>query len=531
MDEITLSGIEALRVMKSQGNMRARGVASGSVTIRSDLEPQVRNLDDRAEVLITGNSEIEIPPGVALEILDCGGNLDIEEYDGPLSLGRVRGNFRGKRLGSIAIRGEVDGEVRVENARAIDGEQVNGGVRVETAHSVRFGRISGNAEFYEVAGEVQCEDVLGRLRVGKSGKVSALRVAGKLEVAEIAALEAGSVGGKAKAVEVSGDVKIAKVGGRLGADQIGGNLSSEFVGGHAGVRAIRGAVDLSDVGGAVDLLGPLPSNGVWNVRSRGRISVEIGPDASLALSATARRGRVRTYGVPSDSFGRSGDRVEGTLGAGGLRMNLEASDADIILFGEDEQSRDYDCRRRSRGRDWRRFSVPFEAFADDLREDIPEFVSEIVGAAGRIVSESGKFTGGIAHEVTRSVSDAMREVERAIGDLERKVPRDVSDKLARAGRKISDIVERAMEDARERRREARERSRDHAPEAEPGAAAQTGQSPREDDQPAPDSGNRDETLLKILEAVREGTLRPEEADDLISAWVELRRATRDKHSG
>lgn len=529
MDETTLSGIEALRVMRSQGNLRARGVASGPVTIRSEAEPQVRKLDDRAEVLITGDAEIEIPPGVSAEILDCGGNLEIEDYEGPLSLGRVRGNFRGRRLGSVAIRGEVDGEVRIENARAIDGEQVNGNVRVETARAVRFGRIAGNAEFYDIAGEVLCEDVLGRLRVGKSGKVSAVRVAGKLEVAEIAALDSGSVGGKAKAVEVSGDVKLGKVAGRLSADEIGGNLAAEFVGGHAGLRAIRGAVDLSDVGGAVDLLGPLPSEGIWNVRSRGRISVEIASDASIAVNASARRGRVRSYGVPGDHFARSGDRVEGTLGAGGLRLNLEASGADIILFGEDERSRDYDCRRRSQGREFRfgrRFSVPFEAFADDLREDIPEFVSEIVGAAGRIVSESGKFTGGIAQEVTRSVGDAMREVERAIGELERKVPHEVSDKLARAGRKISDIVERAMEDARERRRTARE----HAAETDRGGAAPTGPSPREEEPAAPGDGTRDETLLKILKAVREGTLRPEEADDLISAWVELRRATRDKHS-
>ncbi len=520
MDETTLSGVEAVRVMRSQGNLLARGAGSGAVTIRCEVEPQVRKLEDRAEVMIASNAEIEVPAGVSLEILDCGGNLEVEQYDGPLSLGRVRGNFRGRHLGAVAIRGEVDGEVRIENARALDCEQVNGNVRVETARAARFGRIAGNAEFHDLAGELVCEDVLGRLRVAKAGKVGAARVAGKLEVAQVAALDCASVGGKAKAIEVAGDVKLGKVAGRLSADQIGGNLACEFVGGHAGLRAIRGAVDLSNVAGAVDLLGPLPADGVWNVRSRGRISVEITSDSSIALSACARRGRVRAYGVAGDRFVRSGDRVEATLGAGALRLNLEASDADIILFGEDEEARDYDCRRRAHGRDFRfgrRFSVPFEAFADDLREDIPEFVSEIVGAAGRIVSESSRFTGGIAHEVTRSVGDAMREVERAIGELERKVPREVSDKLARAGRRISEIVERAMEDARERRRGRADYS-ERAPDPDrpaSGAEEETA------------AGGRDETLLKILKAVREGTLRPEEADDLISAWLELRRTTRD----
>src|SRR6202030_3720969 len=144
----------------------------------------------------------------------------------------------------------------------------------------------------------------------------------------------------------------------------------------------------------------------------------------------ARSGRVRLYGVPDGGFIRSGrDHVAGTIGAGGLDISLEATDADIILFAGDAQSRDYDGRKRSSEfRFGRRFSAPFENFAEDLREDIPEFVGEILGAAGRIVSDSGKFTGTIAHDVTRTVGDALREVERALSDLDDKVPHEVSDK-------------------------------------------------------------------------------------------------------
>jgi hypothetical protein len=34
-------------------------------------------------------------------------------------------------------------------------------------------------------------------------------------------------------------------------------------------------------------------------------------------------------------------------------------------------------------------------------------------------------------------------------------------------------------------------------------------------------------MMKILNAVREGTLKPEEADRLIAAWAELHRPTGD----
>jgi hypothetical protein len=525
MNKFTLSDIEVVRIMHCAGNLRVRGGASETI-VECNAEPQIRKLEKLAEILIAGNAEIVIAGGVALEILECVGNLDIEDCTAPISLGRIRGNLRTRRNGAIAIRGEVDGNLTLEKTHAIEGEQVSGNLRVDTARSVKFNRVFGNAECTGIEGDVAFEEVRGRLRVTTAGAVKAHRVAGKLEVEGVASLDAAAVGSKVKAVEVAGNVNLGKVGGRLSCDDVGGSISAEMIGGHVGLRAIRGAVALPEIGGAVDLLGPLPGEGAWKIISRGRISVEVSPETSAKFSATARYGRVRLYGVPEERFTRSGrDHVEGTLGAGGLDISLEATDADVILFGDDAHSRAYDGRRSSRDfRFGRRFSAPFENFAEDLREEIPEFVSEIVGAAGRIVSESGKFTGGIAHDVTRGVGEALREVERAIADLDQKVPHDVGDKLSKLGRRISEVVERAVEEARERRRgRANDQSRERD---EGGASGSASESSAE----AGSEGTRDETLMKILKAVREGSLKPEEADRLIAAWAELRRASGDKHA-
>jgi hypothetical protein len=424
MDNIRLNDAETIRVMRAGGNLRVRGITSGDTLLECDAEPQIRRVGNRAELLISGNATIEVAPGVAFEILECAGNLDIEDISAPLSLGRVRGNLRARRIGSIAIRGEVSGNMSLDEAHALEGEQVNGNLRVDGAHSIKFRLVAGNADCGTVEGAVSFDEVGGRLRVAVAGPVHARQVAGKLEVQGVASLAVENVGSKLKAVAVAGDVILGKVGGRLGCDDIAGNLSAEQVGGHVGLRGIHGAVALPRIDGAVDLLGPLPSAGIWKITGRGRISVEISPDTSAKFSASARLGRVRLYGVPENSFTRSGrDHVEGTLGVGGLDISLAATDADIILFADDAQSRDYDGRRRSTEfRFGRRFTGPFESFTEDMREEIPEFVGEILGAAGRIVSESGKFTGTIAHDVTRSVGEALREVERTIADLDDKVP-------------------------------------------------------------------------------------------------------------
>ena len=416
MDNIRLNDVEAIRVMRAGGNLRVRGVTAGETLLQCDSDPQIRRIENRAEILISGNATIELASGVALEILECAGNLDIEDISAPLSLGRVRGNLRARRIGSIAIRGEVGGNMTLDDAHALEGEQVNGNLRVEGARSIKFRNVAGNTDCGTVEGEVSFEEVRGRLRVSVAGGVSAHRVGGKLEVQGVASLNAENVGSKVKAVEVAGDVVLGKVGGRLSCDDIAGSVSAEHIGGHVGLRGVHGAVALPQIGGAVDLLGPLPREGIWKIISRGRISVEISADTSAKFTAIARYGRVRLYGVPDSGFIRSGrDHVAGTIGEGGLDITLEATDADIILFADsDAQSRDYDGRRRSSEfRFGRRFSAPFENFAEDLREDIPEFVGEILGAAGRIVSESGKFTGTIAHDVTRSVGDALREVDPA----------------------------------------------------------------------------------------------------------------------
>ncbi len=152
MDNFKLSDVEAVRVMRVGGNLRVRGVTSGDTSVQCDSEPQIRRVENRCEVLISGNATIEVASGVALEILECAGNLDVEDIAAPLSLGRVRGNLRARRLGSIAIRGEVGGNMTLEDAQALEGEQVNGNLRVEGARSIKISQCRGQCRLRHYRG-------------------------------------------------------------------------------------------------------------------------------------------------------------------------------------------------------------------------------------------------------------------------------------------------------------------------------------------------------------------------------------------
>ena len=194
--------------------------------------------------------------------------------------------------------------------------------------------------------------------------------------------------------------------------------------------------------------------------------------------------------------------------------------------------------------------MPFEDFAAEFGGEIPAFLRTVLDAAGKFVAESGTLSSGIVREVTRdvkrSVSEGVREVERMIGEIEESAPREVGEKLSRLGKEIGDLVAQAVRGGtREARDQMRERVRNAAREMretirtaardmhsrsheERGAKTATSAESTAKSPPskpgATEKLNREDAILEILAAVKDGRLEPDEADDLINAWMEVRAA-------
>jgi hypothetical protein len=290
--------------------------------------------------------------------------------------------------------------------------------------------------------------------------------------------------------------------------------------------------------------------------------------ASLELDASAGRGRIRTYGIDAAALKwLDRNHVHGPVGpepAAGARTKIavETRGADVIVASAsaDARERDFSGRGyRSRAAD--AFAAPFEDFVDDLGGEIPAFVRSVLDAAGQFVAESGGLSSGIVREVTRdvkrSVSEGLREVERAISEIEEHVPEDVGARLSKLGKEIGELVsqavrggsreartemrERVREAAREMRDKIREAARDvrNRPHDQPGSTTQSNSqstTQSESEKPAAKFApgatvklNRDDAILEILAAVKDGRLEPDEADDLINAWMEVSRGDEVRH--
>jgi hypothetical protein len=566
----TLEGVESIRVMRADGNLKVSGAPDVQhATIEAGNPVEITRDAGVAEVIVRANATITVPAGVTVEVEELAGNLEVSDLATPIVVKRVRGNLDARHIGTIAIRESVGGNVSIKEANSVEGYKVRGSLAVESARSVTFSHVAGHFDCRGVDGEVAIEKISGAARLDSiRGPFIARLVGGHLEVEGAADVEAGVVGGKVRASNLSGALRIGKIGGKLALDAVAGDVAVGFVGGNARVAQVGGALSLEEVGGAIDMSGPYPPEKTWSVRSRGRVSVEVDANTSMELDASAGWGRIRIYGVEAAGLKWLGQhQVHGPLGpepANGARMKLaiETRGADVIVASASARERDFSGRGHREGHRARAgsafaFAGPFEDFAEELGGEIPAFVRTVLNAAGKFVAESGGLSSAVVREVTRdvkrSVSEGLREVERAIGEIEESAPREIGEKLSKLGKEIGDLVsqavrggtreardqmrERVRQAAREMRATIREAARDvHSRSREErGAAAASssaesteptaGERPRAPARPgATEKLNREDAILEILAAVKDGRLEPDEADDLINAWMEVREA-------
>ena len=543
--ESNLEGIETLRITRADGNLKISGGA-GVTELGRDAE--VMRDGGLAEVRLRSNASITVAPGVTVETLDVAGNLEVRELAAPLTLEKVRGNFKASHVGAVSIRSRIAGNAHLEHAGAIEAEQISGNLTVEDAKSIHIAQVASGVECGIVTGDIAIEKIAGSARLYEvRGKITSRLVAGSLEVADSATAEVSVVGGKVRATQINGNLAFGKIGGKFVADGVTGDVAAGFVGGRASITRAEGKIELFDVSGAAQARGAFKPGTTCTIKSRGRINVEIDGDPALAVVASAGWGKVRLYGLDTAGLKWTGRaRIEGTVGAQPengerARLELDTTSADIIIATASAEGRDYYGREG--------FGRGFEDFASDLGKEIPEFVSSVLDSVGKFVSDSGIRSGSFVRDVTRDMSrgirEAIGELERTMSDLGNRVPNDIKEQLAKLGRDLTELLREATAAGtnitREERRELREKIRravhemrdalrDAARAARPrsagashDAAYASGSSSTADAGDIPRPGatvklSRDEAILQILRAVKEGRLEPEEADDLINAW-------------
>src|ERR1700687_1581255 len=155
MPTSTLEGIESIRVIRADGNLKVSSAPDvHHAPIQASIPAEITRIGGVAEVIVRANAVIAIPSGVTIEVEEPGGNLEVSDLATPIAVKRVRGNLDAHRIGSIAIREAVSGNVSINGANSIEGYKVRGSLTVESAHDVTFSHVAGHFQCRNIDGAV-----------------------------------------------------------------------------------------------------------------------------------------------------------------------------------------------------------------------------------------------------------------------------------------------------------------------------------------------------------------------------------------
>jgi DUF4097 and DUF4098 domain-containing protein YvlB len=298
-------------------------------------------LNDAGSATVTtsfGGAEVRNIRG-DLTVHDNNGNVDISSVGGAATISNSYGN-----VNFSDIKGRV--ECATTNGR-VKGTSVGGG-------AVTIRDSFGNIELDNVAGTLDAETSNGKVSVHDARGTVTLRTS-------FGAVEASNIPKGIRAITGNGAITLSDIGadvyaktsfGSIAAERINGNLTAEDSNGSVTARNVKGdaivttsfsGVTLESIGGkitvdnqngAIFVTAARPSSGCRDISlktSFSSIRVGIPDGVGYNLSAHTSFGRI-TSDVPVTASGSiGGDSLNGTIGAGGCRLQLTDSNGSIEI--------------------------------------------------------------------------------------------------------------------------------------------------------------------------------------------------------
>lgn len=448
----------------------------------------------------------------------------------PLVLIRVDGNL------AVKPSDELDVTVKSENPEDVHLEQ-NGDevsvvattdctVYVPEQAKVRVERVSGEASFKALAGELEIQSIEGNLSLRSIGLARIERVAGNVDCKAMESeLEIQSIEGNLSLRSI-GSARIERVEGEFLAKHVEGDLTLGGVAGNVTVRDLEGVfvvrdeisgnLSLDDVEGDVNVkvagnaslrLDP-QSDQEYVIKAAGNLVCRLPDDASVKVEVSQAK-RVTIDSRPQGLSETADAPHTWTLGDGEAKLQLSA-DGNVLIA--------------NRAPDWEMetdFDVDFGAEFDGMAESIGEQVArqmeaQMAALEQQLNAQMGRFT-----TTARAISpeEAERIAQRARAASERAAAQ-AQERMHRAQEKL----ERKLAAARQRAEQRAQRAERRAQRSETGRHAwrfewhTTPKPPTPPTPPEPPSEPvSDDERLVILHMLEQKQISLEEADKLLSA--------------
>lgn len=286
---------------------------------------------------------VNVPKNYSLDVSTGGGNIDVDDIDGRVSLTTAGGNiFAGNIGGPAHLDSESGGHISVKNV-AGDLIAATGGGHITT------GAIAGNATLRTTGGHIRVASVEGVAHLETGGgnvtlqhsgnELFAETTGGQIEVGEAAGLvRAKTGGGGIRVVRVSGPTNLQTAGGSIYLTQVDGSVkASASAGGITAWFASRpkaqGACELDSNDG--DIVVYLPRMLAATIDAK----IQMGDDHRVIVDPAFPL----RVSYDDGSNGMRMVRAEGALNGGGevIRLRTVAGNIRLALADSNKQLQIY----------------------------------------------------------------------------------------------------------------------------------------------------------------------------------------------
>ncbi len=308
-----------VRVYNCSGDIKIVGWDEMTIEIASDDDVQenlhhnhtgveLNDVDDGVALRVprgatvaidNGDGDVQVRDVAQVQLVNIAGDALLHNIAGNVQLDNIAGDLNIERAEHVEGRGTASGDVRIVGATSAAVEQIEGDALVQDVPTVRLAQVSGDlrvsnagerCEAGQVEGDAACSDV-GTLVIGQVG--------GDLVATRIREMQAGAIEGDCAVNGEAVTLRLGNVGGDLVVKVATGTLTMGNVAGDASFSGMFDQVTLGNIAGDLALrLQPTPG-GTYRAHVAGDAAVHLPDDANVTLHGTVV-GAIKGAGVRTD---------------------------------------------------------------------------------------------------------------------------------------------------------------------------------------------------------------------------------------
>ncbi len=408
---------------------------------------------DGDTILVENASKVtlRVPRAAILSITDCEADVRVDDLTGAVLLADIDGDVALRNLRGETIARDIDGDLVAKDVVSLKGQgKWDGDVALRGVKNIVAEKIEGEASLSEIT-TASLQSVEGDVVVKNCQTLTIETCEGDVVLRNVAAATIKEIEGDANLGQ-AGETTLETLGGDFVSQAQQGSLTIDEIEGNVNLRDVTAPIQIERVGGdfiASGVCAAIHANDIegdavisfaaiatLNLSAEGDVVINLPESANAQIELAAPRGdlvvRANLNVAEQDE-----SHMRGTLGNGGVTVQAESTEGDLILRASGSDA------RGKQNANYAEYGELGNRIASEVRQSIQESLGEF-GIRERHGKHHFGFTLRHAHDHARN--DAPREpapVEKSRGPEAGSPERQaLLDAIARGELSVDDAIKK-----------------------------------------------------------------------------------------